>query len=154
MKHRKVRIVWSVMWGGVAAVLLIALWARSYWWLDQCYAQVGRLYCGVESLRGRAYSHIIFLEEGKAGQTGFFTRTATNYQVSDLELSTLQMLFRFKLSFGKWGYSGNAPTWLPVLILIGTAFAPWFRWHFRLRTLLIATTLVAVGLGLAVWLAN
>jgi len=26
------------------------------------------------------------------------------------------------------------------------------HWHFSLRTLLIATTLIAVGLGLIVWL--
>src|SRR4051812_47765657 len=30
MKFRKLRIAWSVVWG-VVAVLLILLWARSYW---------------------------------------------------------------------------------------------------------------------------
>src|SRR6476660_645069 len=30
MRFRKPRIVWSVFWG-VAAVLLIVLWVRSYW---------------------------------------------------------------------------------------------------------------------------
>jgi hypothetical protein len=46
------------------------------------------------------------------------------------------------------------PYWLPV-VLVGVI---WFtiafgipRWHFSLRTLLVATTLVAVGLGLIVW---
>ncbi len=29
MKHRKLRIAWSVAWG-IAGVLLIALWVRSY----------------------------------------------------------------------------------------------------------------------------
>jgi hypothetical protein len=33
MRFRKLRIVWSVVCG-VAAVLLIALWVRSYWWCD------------------------------------------------------------------------------------------------------------------------
>ena len=32
------------------------------------------------------------------------------------------------------------------------AISPWLRWRFSLRTLLIATTLVAVVLGLIVWL--
>ncbi len=31
MKHRKLRIAWSVAWG-IAAVLLIVLWAHSYAW--------------------------------------------------------------------------------------------------------------------------
>src|SRR5690348_12392415 len=34
MKHRKLRIAWSVVWGTVA-VLLVALWVRSYWRWDQ-----------------------------------------------------------------------------------------------------------------------
>jgi hypothetical protein len=44
----------------------------------------------------------------------------------------------------------------PVLALISatTAVSPWLRRQFSLRTLLIATTLVAVGLGLAVWAAR
>jgi hypothetical protein len=39
------------------------------------------------------------------------------------------------------------PCWLAVGILGLFASAPWFRFRFSLRTLLIATTLVAVGLG-------
>src|SRR5438105_1666000 len=33
MRFRKLRIAWSVFWG-LAAVLLIALWVRSYWILN------------------------------------------------------------------------------------------------------------------------
>jgi hypothetical protein len=46
------------------------------------------------------------------------------------------------------------PHWFPVLLSAAFAAAPWFRrtWKFSLRTLLIATTLVAVVLGLIVWL--
>src|SRR4051794_33980026 len=36
MKYRKLRIAWSVVWG-LAAVLLIVLWVRSYWWQDTVY---------------------------------------------------------------------------------------------------------------------
>ena len=31
MRFRKLRIAWSVTWG-IACVLLIVLWVRSYWW--------------------------------------------------------------------------------------------------------------------------
>jgi hypothetical protein len=43
-----------------------------------------------------------------------------------------------------------------LVVLFGTAFAaaPWFPCRFSLRTMLIATTLVAVVLGLGVWLAS
>ena len=33
MRYRKLRIAWSVAWG-LLAVILIALWVRSYWWMD------------------------------------------------------------------------------------------------------------------------
>ena len=33
MRFRKLRIAWSVVWG-LACVLLIALWVRSYWYWD------------------------------------------------------------------------------------------------------------------------
>ena len=40
-----------------------------------------------------------------------------------------------------------------VGIIATLAAAPWLSWsrQFSLRTLLIATTLVAVGLGMVVW---
>ena len=46
--------------------------------------------------------------------------------------------------------------WFPVLLSIMLAVAPWIRLskRFSLRTLLIATTLVAVVLGLVVWAAR
>ena len=46
------------------------------------------------------------------------------------------------------------PFWLPVLVSAMLSAIPWIRqlpWRFTLRTLLIATTLIAVGLGLIVW---
>ena len=43
------------------------------------------------------------------------------------------------------------PFWAPVLVLSLIAVAPWLPQRFSLRTLLIATTLVAVVLGLIVW---
>ena len=50
----------------------------------------------------------------------------------------------------------RVPDWFLVLISLVSAAAPWLRWscRFSLRTLLIATTLVAVVLGLVVWLCH
>ena len=49
------------------------------------------------------------------------------------------------------------PYWFPAFVCGIAAVLPWWRrttWSFSLRTLLIATTLVAVVLGLAVWAAH
>lgn len=42
-----------------------------------------------------------------------------------------------------------APYWLYILLVAGLAAAPWIHWtkRFRLRTMLIATTLIALALG-------
>ncbi len=42
--------------------------------------------------------------------------------------------------------------WLAVLVSVAIATLPWFAWQFSLRTLLVATTLVSVLLGLIAWL--
>jgi hypothetical protein len=49
----------------------------------------------------------------------------------------------------------QVPHWFLFLPAASLAALPWFScfgWRFRLRTLLIAITLVAVVLGLIVWL--
>jgi hypothetical protein len=47
----------------------------------------------------------------------------------------------------------SVPCWCCVAFFAALSAAPWFRWtwKFSLRTLLIATTLIAVMLGLIVW---
>jgi hypothetical protein len=43
------------------------------------------------------------------------------------------------------------PHWFAASVVTLIAATPWLRFQFSLRTLLIATTLVAVVLGLVVW---
>jgi hypothetical protein len=55
--------------------------------------------------------------------------------------------------FRPWGFNSFlvVPHWVIVIVTASMMAAPWLRWRFSLRTLLIATTLVAVVLGAAVW---
>jgi hypothetical protein len=46
------------------------------------------------------------------------------------------------------------PFWFTLLGVVATATAPWWRLRFSVRTLIIATTLVAVVLGLVVYAAR
>jgi hypothetical protein len=39
MRFRKLRTAWSVAWG-VVAVLVIALWVRSYWYVDGAFFKI------------------------------------------------------------------------------------------------------------------
>ncbi len=55
MRFRYLRIAWTVVCG-IAAVLLIALWIRSYQTMNQLrYVSGGRLATQVASYQGRAY---------------------------------------------------------------------------------------------------
>lgn len=52
-------------------------------------------------------------------------------------------------------YPGNSHVfgeyWMPLLIVFTLALASWVRLRFRMDSLLIATTLVAIVLGLVVY---
>jgi hypothetical protein len=58
--------------------------------------------------------------------------------------------FRWKAS--QYGWYVSAPYWCLTLFAVALAAVPWIRWRFGLRTLLIATTLAAVVLGLVAYL--
>ncbi len=153
MKYRKLRIAWSVAWG-IVAVLLVALWIRSYW---QCellsvpiaHAEFGSFYGGlqIESLNS----------EGGTAQGGWVEWShgpvidiEKDMQKLGLSLSATDILFDFYHFHNKIG----TPLWLPILICVVLSISPtcpWWSKRFSLRTLLIATTLVAIGLGLIVW---
>lgn len=63
----------------------------------------------------------------------------------------------FDWSFQTTSSEISAPSWLLVILMASIATIPWIRhltWQFSLHTLLIATTLVAVVLGLAVYVAR
>jgi hypothetical protein len=55
---------------------------------------------------------------------------------------------------GAFGLLLYLPYWFLVGASVAMATASWLTWRFSLRTLLIATTLVTVLLGLVVWAAN
>ena len=61
--------------------------------------------------------------------------------------------FGFNFKSYPLGWIVEVPPYFAIVTVSIGAAAPWIRWckRFSLRTLLIATTVVAVVLGLAVW---
>jgi hypothetical protein len=149
MRFCKLRIAWSVVWG-VLAVLLIALWVRSYW---RCDLIDFRTISGHHFQIGHARGIL-----GCGGDANLFSLpwSITKWDIaSDVTRGdeTIQGHFGFTfeavLSFGT---VATAPHWFAVMLCAIVAAAPWIRWKWRfsLRTLLIATTLIAVVMGLIV----
>jgi hypothetical protein len=138
MKYRKLRIAWSVGWG-VVAVLLCVLWIRSYW------------YCDHIGYSGIAVSHnfgVVQLVSVPTQYSGWI-RLATPFDEGDLRVPA------FYYDGDSWtNYCINAPYWILILGSATIAAVPWLRVRYSLRTLLIATTFIAVLLGMIVWMSR
>jgi hypothetical protein len=150
VRFRKLRIAWSVFWG-MACILLAVLWVWSYWYWDRVNCQYSGLahVIRIMSIRGGAY---IELKDYDSSIGVFQTQLSklTN-GVAILDNNGNQV---HNWWFYKFDDSAYVPYWMVTLPTGALAAAPWFGCRFKLRTSLIATTLVAVALGLAVYLAR
>jgi hypothetical protein len=150
MKYRKLRIAWSVAWG-IVCVLFIGLWVRSYKTAD-----LFTLPITTNKLFGLTSDKGVFLASFYSWPPGpmvgsIWDRWHGTYKPGP------------RVNAKAWDYgalpSGSSGWYIQMpqmqfifaaMFLAGASWLPVRR--FSLRTLLIATTLVAVGLGLIVWL--
>ena len=140
----------------IVCVLLIALWVRSYWCWDTAYFQLfhsptvaaisaeGRFFFGLEA-GGSAGSQMQLVSRSISGGIHPFLPSAI-----------AKTRFRFNAVKFPSGRIVEIPPYFFIAIASCVAATPWIpgKRQFALRTLLIATTLVAVVLGMIVWLGN
>jgi hypothetical protein len=139
----------------VVAVLLVALWVRSYSWTDAVYIHSAyNSSLKVASLDGQflirltgAPGSLWSLKSSRNSGSG-----SAAYVDEENGMKRVRQGQWFTLMWANTDPTLFAPQWFPIALLTMLAFVPWLRWRFSLRTLLIATTLVAVALGLIVWL--
>jgi hypothetical protein len=132
-----------------ACVLLIALWVRSYWRVDSLtyIHSINRVICG-HSFPGRWI--VLVTPKTIAHRPGLESYAITQHFDSGVPNSFLG--FYYHTSPGATMLA--IPCWFMVssfAVLSVTAGFPWMPRRFSLRTVLIATTLVAVGLGVIVY---
>jgi hypothetical protein len=151
MRFRKLRIAWSVMWG-IAAVLLIALWVRSYWVYD-VFGEAASAADEFSIHSSGGYIGVLWGVNFRWGKD----QMKWVYRSRPSDASTLRMPSPWLPKY--WNETTyrvlDVPHWLTASLVAFCAVASWLPWwpdRFSLRTLLIATTLVAVVLGLIVWL--
>jgi hypothetical protein len=147
MIYRNLRIAWSAVCG-ILCLLLIALWVRGYWHTDSLTK------VGSDLILNRigSESGILFLGWSDYKTTPNIPAPdetdGWEYQEYDVEPHGTAAAWMFK-----WSVSESfvvLPTWFVTLLLVVLAAAQWLPWRFSLRTLLIAMTLIAAGLGLIV----
>jgi hypothetical protein len=136
-----------------ACVLLIALWGRSYWHWDNWQGRIS----SDESLHVQSFG----------GQIAVFKLPhAMPWKVGSIQPPDWRKAIRKRPIFGSTWRSrgsvqhhdgeliGHIRHWHLAIPLSAFIVLPWLPWRFSLRTLLIATTLVAVGLGVIIYLAR
>jgi hypothetical protein len=134
----------------VVCALLIALWALTGRYLVVLETVVPPSILRVHSVKGRIEFYEIKSPSGRNLRNYLFGRAVSVHgpirdAVDELDKASTLGFGRISASFTTiiW-----APYWAFVAFFAGLAVAPWYlSVRFSLRTLLIATTLVAIGLG-------
>lgn len=144
---RRLRIAASVFFG-VLTIAVIALWVRSYWYLD-FWARDAPGYQQITSVRGSCQLQIETRSRPGA------VRTAWQRRSDPTSLMPPHPSPRW-IQFPKVYRGGNLayvriPYWTATVVLLALALAPTQRLRFTTRTLLVATTLLAIVLGAGVW---
>ena len=153
--YRGLRIAWTVVFG-ILCVLLIALWVWSYLWGGSFELDTG----------SRRYLISLIDGEGEVAVTGSTSKYASwNYACFRLDEPNREyhrnrihdntvfgLGFEFHPDPDLNNYNVLAPMWLLSATIFACTIVPWIDWcqRFSLRTLLIATTLVAILLATAV----
>lgn len=154
MRYRKLRIGWSAMCL-VACVLLVAMWVRSYWWVDGVNGQLTDNYAiAIGSMPGCIGVGVLLIPARPSLASWTLTSIETNAW-----FDSARPLGSFVPS-PMWGTffadrsSVFTPYWFANLLCVAAASVPWVPWsqQFSLRALLLAMTLVSVALGLIAWL--
>ncbi len=145
---RRLRIAASVFFAAVAVALCV-LWVRSYFVSEWVLVPVsGSSWVGPHSLRGQLiletrstpsvpeYGPYPWLKYGSTSPKNFFPLEKT--------------FLGFGQNRTQRGAAIVIPLWFLVLVAAAAAGRQWLSWRFSLRTMLLAMTLAAVALWLAV----
>ena len=152
---RGLRIAWSVWWG-ILCVLLVVLWVRSYWWYDYGGSGIANM-SGLLFESANGVTVVLFLPpitESLSWQRWFLGRCRAQIplRVTGYDEECAADGFRLRI-YPRWGFRAAVPHWSLAIVSATVAAIPWIHLskRFSLRTLLVATTLIAVVLGTVVW---
>jgi hypothetical protein len=134
-------------------LVFVVLWVRCYWLIDTLWGPAtnnGQI--AIVSIQGQ-----LFLGNNYAGRYPSWSRQSGILYSKWRSIWTVLFPRRDVFGFALVADSNNLgitiPYWLAVLSTATVGCLPWARWskRFSLRTLLMATTIFAVVLGMAVY---
>ena len=145
---RALQITWSVACG-IACLLLCLLWVRSYWVWDNLGTAKTPITHEAISIDGR----VIYAMQGAVNkdQREWYHLSQPSAPMSPFRFPSY-LGFYVEVSRLRWVLS--MPYWFLAALATTLSIFAWTNWcrRFSLRTLLIALTLVGLGLGLVAWL--
>jgi hypothetical protein len=147
---RYLRIAFSAFCG-IACVLLIVLWVRSATNVDALQGPLskeGFWHC--QTIEGHIVLYLVKgTREDKLGEwnAGTISLEAVKAGMEGAILGKGNLSWEWPAAHD----IASVPCWVPTVCVFALGIVPWLPWHFSLRTLLIAMTLIAVVLGLIVW---
>jgi hypothetical protein len=165
MRFWKLRIAWSVVWG-VVTMLLIGLWTPSYshqihflGWTSSARSVSVLSYNGWMQFDTNWHDTSDWVVKA---QLPNWEATIRHIEPDPLfgitpNLAPHPRWSSYHSSERLSSYSQvTVPGWFPVLVAISLTGLPWITLsrRFSLRTLLIATAVVAVVLGLIIWVVR
>ena len=159
MKYRKLRIAWSVAWG-VVCLLVVALWVRSYWWLNSWLRTAPKIGLYIQLFEGEVKVMRIPSRFPNSQVNTWYPGTFSEMAIRSTK--TWEPTGQHWAFIGPIGRNRSivksyptrftiVPIWATLLVAATLAAVPWIRWRFSLRTLLIAMTAAAIGLGWIVY---
>jgi hypothetical protein len=125
MRFRRLRIACSTVWG-IACLLLIALWVRSFLIVDRICLQFPPCCVGAWSIKGEL--DIVTTTIGPIPRLFWIA----HYPIQESPVGTSMSEYELGLGFGAGVYQGVAiatiPCWFLVLLAVANTSAPWLRW--------------------------
>jgi hypothetical protein len=132
-----------------ACLLLTMLWVRSYHFMDAIAVRDSPTRMLIfNSFPG--YIEVTW-NSNLSSPPGPWVKTSIRLTDMNRQLLLPPTIVRFGCWLEPQTCSIRFPHWFFVLLFAALAALPWIKWRFSLRTLLIATTLVAVGLAAIVY---
>lgn len=151
-RFRRTRIAVSLFFA-VLTMALCVLWARSYWRHDGLFGWLSSANTVVFVSGGGWFEvRIAAVDLNRAAPEQMLPAFARTRIVSDSTTPDFAPKPRWSWAIqttpSTYSFSTIAPYWFAVLVASTLIIVPWVKLQFSLRTMLIATTLLAVVLGL------
>jgi len=147
---RRLRIAVSVFFA-MLTVLLCVLWLRSFWYMDRLHGPISQTR-GIEFISVNGQMLFAITKRVIPAQRLNWSLESIDSQDGAAKSEIEDTKFGFVYSEIDY-WTTWVPHWFLTLIAAALAAAVWIR-RFSLRTMLIAVTLLAVVLGLAMWLVT